>query len=261
MKRKSRMQWQATLALSAAATCLGIIGYPAAAAQLKDVVNASQQHLDAQVASQQRVDTFSDEKGDIADRYRATLRDSQSLRLYVQQLKQQLQSQREEMTAIADETRSLERTGVEILPLMQRMLDTIDQFVALDVPFQVTARKDRLDKLKAMMPRADVTVSEKYRKIVEAYQVEVEYGRTIEAYEAPLNGRNVTFLRVGRIALMYQTGDGAETGYWDNSKRQWLVDGSFKEGVTEGIKIAKKQTSPDLLIIPVMAAANGGPSS
>jgi hypothetical protein len=255
------MQWRVMLTLSAIALGLGTIAIPAAAAELKDVTNASQKNLDAQVASQKRVDTFSDQKGDISDRYRATLRDSQSLRLYVLQLKQQIQSQHQEMDAIVEETRSLERTSVEILPLMQKMLDTLDQFVAMDVPFQLSNRKDRLEKLKEMMPRADVTVSEKYRKIIEAYQLEVDYGRTIEAYEGPLNGKTVDFLRVGRISLMYQTSDGKETGYWDNTKRQWTIDGSYADGVAEGLKIAKKQTSPDLLLIPVLAAAHGGPSS
>lgn len=261
MKRISGMQWRVMLTLSAITVGLGAVEYPAAAAQLKDVTNASQQNLDAQAASQKRVDNLSDQRVDIADRYRATLRDSQSLRLYVQQLKQQIASQHEEMGAITEETRSLERTSVEILPLMQKMLDTLDQFVALDVPFQLANRKDRLQKLKDMMPRADVTVSEKYRKIVEAYQLEVEYGRTIETYEGPLNGKTVDFLRVGRIGLMYQTSDGKETGYWDNTKRQWTVDNHYADGVAEGLKIAKKQTSPDLLIIPVLAAAHGGPSS
>lgn len=261
MKRISGMQWRAMLTMSAIAVGLGVVEYPAAAAQLKDVTDASQQNLDKQAASQKRVDNLADQKIDIADRYRSTLRDSQSLRLYVQQLKQQIASQHEEMTAIAEETRGLERTSVEILPLMQKMLDTLDQFVALDVPFQLSNRKDRLEKLKEMMPRADVTVSEKYRKIIEAYQVEVDYGRTIEAYQGPLNGKTVDFLRVGRISLMYQTSDGKETGYWDNTKRQWVVDNHYSDGVAEGLKVAKKQTSPDLLRIPVLAAAHGGPSS
>jgi len=70
-----------------------------------------------------------------------------------------------------------------------------------------------------MMPRADVTVSEKYRRIVEAYQLEMEYGRTIEAYRGERDGKTVDFLRVGRVGLMYQSPDGKETGYWDAQRK------------------------------------------
>jgi len=49
-----------------------------------------------------------------------------------------------------------------------------------------------------MMPRADVTVSEKYRRIVEAYQLEMEYGRTIGGLPRRAYGKTVDFLaRVG----------------------------------------------------------------
>ena len=70
--------------------------------------------------------------------------------------------------------------------------------------------------------------------------------------------RVAEFLRVGRVGLFYQTADGAETGYWDRDKKDWTADGGYAEGVTEGLKVAKKQASPNLLIVPMQAAANGG---
>jgi len=139
---------------------------------------------------------------------------------------------------------------------MVRMLGSLEQFVALDVPFLKGERVGRVERLKEMMPRADVTVSEKYRRIVEAYQIEMEYGRTIEAYKGKLGDKEVDFLRVGRVGLFYQTADGAETGYWDREKKDWTADGSYAEGVTEGLKVAKKQASPNLLIVPIQAAAS-----
>jgi hypothetical protein len=103
------------------------------------------------------------------------------------------------------------------------------------------------------MQRADVAISEKYRRILEAYQIELEYGRTLEAYEGSLGERTVTFVRLGRISLMYQTQDGQETGYWDAQKKNWVVDNSYGERVRAAIAVARKEGAPDLLQVPVPA--------
>jgi len=222
---------------------------------LSSISNASGQWLVAQVDSQKRVDKLADQRDSMADEYRNTLRESDSLKLYLEQLRSQLKSQEEEMDSIRGEQRDISRTNVEILPLMQDMLSTLGQFVDLDMPFLLDERHERIKKLNDMMPRADVTVSEKFRRIVEAYQIEIDYGRTIESYTASLSGKDVAFLRVGRVALLYQTPDGKETGYWDRTKKDWVADNSYTDGVKEGLKVARKQTAPDLLIVPVQAAA------
>jgi len=227
------------------------------AATVNDVTATGEQWLVAQVESQKRVDTLSEQSRDLANDYRTTLRESEGLKLYLQQLRAQLKSQEEEMAVIRQESSELDRTNIEILPLMQRMLASLDQFVALDVPFLKQERVTRVEKLKEMMPRADVTVSEKYRRIVEAYQIEMEYGRTIEAYKGKLQDKEVDFLRVGRVGLFYQTPDGAETGYWDREAKTWAAGSDYTEGVREGLKVARKQTSPNLLIVPIQAAAAG----
>jgi hypothetical protein len=228
------------------------------AASMSDVSATSSQWLVAQVDSQKRVDALADESLSLSQNYRTTLRETEGLKLYLHQLREQLKAQEQEMVTIRQESQDLDRTNIEILPLMQRMLTSLEQFVALDVPFLKDERRSRILKLKEMMPRADVTVSEKFRRIVEAYQIEMDYGRTIEAYRAPLNDKEVDYLRVGRIALMYQTPDGDETGYWDMQKKEWVVDDDYADGVRQGLKVARKQTSPNLLTVPVQAALSGG---
>lgn len=227
------------------------------AAKVSDVVATSDQWLVAQIGSQKKVDSLAEEGRDLSSQYRTTLRETEGLKLYLQQLRAQLNSQEEEMSVIRQESAELDRTNIEILPLMQRMLASLDQFVQLDVPFLKEERVARVAKLNEMMPRADVTVSEKYRRIIEAYQIEMEYGRTIEAYRGKMGEKEVDFLRVGRVGLFYQTPDGALTGYWDGEKKDWASDGDYTEGVKEGLKVARKQTSPNLLIVPVQAAAQG----
>ena len=240
-----------------AAMLLAALMAPVAyAASLPDVIKAGESFMVAQADSQKRVDALAEQGRDLSNDYRTTLRETEGLKLYLQQLRAQLKSQEEEMAVIRQESSELDRTNIEILPLMQRMLASMDQFVQLDVPFLKEERSARVARLNEMMPRADVTVSEKYRRIVEAYQIEMEYGRTIEAYRGKLGDKEVDFLRVGRVGLFFQTPDGKETGYWDRDKKDWTADGSYAEGVTEGLKVAKKQTSPNLLIVPVQAAAS-----
>lgn len=258
MSRQFRPTSRRRLPLFVSAALVLAAGVPAYGAAIAEINTQADQWLVAQVASQKRVDQLADQRQDLANDYRTTLRESEGLKLYLQQLRAQLKSQEEEMSVIRKEGQELDRTNIEILPLMQRMLASLEQFATLDVPFLKEERTARVEKLKEMMPRADVTVSEKYRRIVEAYQIEMEYGRTIEVYRANLGDKEVDFLRVGRVGLYYQTPDGVDTGYWDGDAKKWVADDDFAEGVKEGIKVAKKQTSPNLLIVPVKAVAAAG---
>jgi hypothetical protein len=211
----------------------------------------------AAAASQARVNQLDDETQTMLNEYRATLRETESLRRYNEQLELQIKSQEEEIVSIQGQIEDIERTNREIYPLMQRMIETVDRFVQLDMPFLKAERAKRIQTLKEVMNRADVSTAEKYRRILETYTIEMEYGRTLEAYEDKLgegeDTRTVNFLRIGRVALMYQTLDGDETGYWDVDKKAWVEDNDYEEAVHDGLKVARKQTAPDLLIAPIHA--------
>jgi hypothetical protein len=139
------------------------------------------------------------------------------------------------------------------------MVAALKTFVELDMPFLRNERADRVQRLQDNLERSDLTVSEKYRQIMEAYQIETSYGRNIEAYSGTLaiggENRKVDLLRIGRILLAYQTPDRSETGFWDKTTQQWTeLDGSYRRAVTDGLMIARKQASPSLLVLPVPAA-------
>ena len=137
------------------------------------------------------------------------------------------------------------------------MVDTLEKFVKLDVPFLPEERAKRVAGLREILTRADVAVSEKYRRILEAYQIEMEYGRTLDSYPGKMgegkDERTVEFVRVGRVALVYQTLDGNETGYWDQDQKKWVEDPSYRTFVKAALAVAKKEGAPDLLTVPVPA--------
>ena len=226
-------------------------------ATVTTTVNEQSAANKAAAASQSKINQLDDETQKMLLEYREVLRETESLRRYNEQLELQIKSQEEEVVSIQQQIEEIERTNREIYPLMQRMTDTIDQFVALDVPFLMEERTKRIATLRETMTRADVSTAEKYRRILEAYTVEMEYGRTLEAYEGKLgvgdDARTVNFLRIGRTALLYQTLDGDETGYWDIDKKDWVKDDDFDDYVKHGLKIARKVSAPDLLIAPVRA--------
>jgi chromosome segregation ATPase len=204
-------------------------------------------------ASQKRIEQLDNETSKMLSDYRQMTAEAASLKSYNTELAAQVQSQQAELQTLSKQISEIETTSHEALPMMQKMLATLDQFVALDLPFLVEERTKRIAQLKETMGRADVSISEKYRRIVEAYQIEMEYGRTIEAYEGKIGDKTVDMLRAGRVALMYQTLDGKETGYWDADAKSWKVDDRYKDTMRAGLKVAKKQAAPDFITVAIHA--------
>ena len=208
--------------------------------------------------SQAKIDALTEETRKLLGEYKTVLKEIEGLRVYNRQLQKQIGNQEAEMTKLAtsiDQVTLIER---QITPLMLRMIDGLEQFVNLDLPFLLDERSDRIERLREMMERADVAVSEKFSQILRAYQIENEYGRTMEAYGDTINVDGTELkadvLKVGRVALVYQTPDGETTGRWDDANGQWVeLDDSYTTPVRNGIRMARKQLSVDMLSLPVQA--------
>jgi len=214
---------------------------------------------DASAKVQKRIDTISDQTDELLAKYRTALKQTDSIRVYNAQMRELITSQDAEMDSLQGQLDRIEVVGRSVMPLMSKMVDAYESLVGLDLPFLLDERKQRVADLRALMKRSDVTSAEKYRRIMEAYQIENEYGRTIEAYRSTIElaGREVTvdFLRFGRIALVYQTPDGTEAGVWNQKTRAWeALDPRYRGPIRDGLRIARKQAAPDLIRLPLPAA-------
>ena len=221
--------------------------------KINTVISEQVKTEQAAQASQKRVAALDEEATGMLAEYRQATAETSGLKAYNDQLATQVKSQQDELLTMTRQLGEIETTSREALPMMQKMVSTLAQFVKLDVPFLPEERANRLAQLEDMMTRADVSVSEKYRRIVEAYQIEIEYGRTIEAYQGKVDDKTVDFLRAGRVALLYQSLDGGETGYWDADARKWKPDNDYGDAIKAGLKVAKKQSAPDFIKLPVHA--------
>ena len=242
--------------LVALIVCFSSLSQPASAQSLNNVSEVAQAATSDGQASQARIDKLDDETDELTRTYRAALKQLASLREYNAQMEKLIKAQKAEMVSIRQQIEDVTNVDRTIVPLMFRMIDALEQFVALDVPFLINERRARVQNLRDLMDRSDANPAEKYRKILEAYEIENEYGRTIEAYEGQMeiNGeeRTVAFLRIGRVALIYQTLDADESGAWSQKDKGFTdLDGDFDTELRSALRIAKQQAAPDLLVVPV----------
>jgi uncharacterized protein YsxB (DUF464 family) len=206
--------------------------------------------------SQQTIDGLVDQTRTALDEYLALDSELNILNSNNRHLQLLIADQTAQLKSLAMQLDSIGETNNALTPMMSDMIETLELFVQLDIPFFPQERTERINRLKETFTRSDVTLATKYRSILEAFEIENDYGRTIESYRGELenspNVRLVEFFRLGRVALYYQTIDELEAGIWNNTTKQWQqLDTSTIPSIKDAIAMAKKRSAPDLLYLPI----------
>ena len=247
--------------LLAACVAGGALGVAASsfATSIDDILEVGKQRTAQAKTSQAKIDRLADETRDLLSDYKTVMKQVDGLRVSNARLERQIANQERR---IADIDASIAEAAViqrQIPPLVGRMLDGLEQFINLDMPFDLDTRLGNIEAVRSNLDRSDVTSAEAFRQVLELYSIELQYGRGIESYPDTIsvNGveREVDILRVGRVSLVYQTKDGAETGAWNTKTQSWesLSAGDYASAVRKGVRIAKKQATIELLNMPVAA--------
>jgi len=257
----SPINWKSWLAVAMAAMAVSL-PLSGSSQSLDQILQKQQGRTKLAQESQQRIDTVVKQTRSLEDQFKATLKEIDGLKVYNTLLGLQVDNQNLKMADLRESIDQVEVINRQIVPIMTKMIDGLEQFVELDVPFLLEERTARVELLNELMERDDITVAEKFRKVTEAYQIENDYGSTIEAYksEITIDGatREVEFLRIGRLALLYQSPDGKVSGAWDKDAGQWVALGNeFKNQIRQGLKIANKQIAPELVLLPISAPEAG----
>ena len=241
---------------------LGMVGWLVPAAISADPVERA---LDLQTETQKqaariqrRIDALDDETRQMVTEYRARLAELDELTRYGDQLEKLVADQEQELAQRQRQLQHLEVLKRRLFPFMLEMVTALEKIVAVDTPFLPRERRQRIQALRELMNRADVPLPEKYRRLMEAFRIEAQYGHDIETYEGDLEDergkRTVKFLRFGRVGLYYLTLDGHEAGVWDPARRRWQpLDRASLRPLAHAIRIAAKQAPPDLVVLPVPA--------
>ncbi len=212
-------------------------------------------------ASQQAIEELDDETMSMVSAYNREIERYQDLLTYNENMRELLASQQAERERLRAELLEVETIRQEIVPLMLEMVEVLDQFIALDKPMLTQERGARIAQLKSIITRSDVDIAEKYRRIIEAYQIEAEYGQTLEAYEATTQVADeeltVDFLRVGRVALFYVSLDRNQAGIWDENSNDWAsLPDSHLDSLDYALRVAREQAPPNLIALPLWTAGD-----
>jgi len=229
----------------------------AIAADLSTLTRLAANSTIQQASAQEKIDQLDEAAQDAYADYRAKLIELESLRTYTRQLQALLDTQQallDNLDAQIQKTGSMDR---ELIPLMERMYDALGTLIEQDMPFLATEREDRRERLRGILDNPELSLATKYRSLYEAYQIELDYGRTLETYSDTLevDGKSlmVTILRVGRVALYAMSADRNIIYEWNNESREWQPTDGLRHGIEKAVRMAKKQVAPDLLVLSVPA--------
>jgi ABC-type transporter Mla subunit MlaD len=243
--------------LVSAAALAAALGAPAHA-QFSTALDEAQATANEAKASQSRIDQLDDQTAALLNDYRANLKQLEAAKRYNASLVRNVEAQTRQIARMKTDIENVAGLQRAVTPLMEDMLARLGDIVEADLPFDLDERRDRVARLNRVMGDPDVPVAQRYRLIVEAYQIENEYGRTIGAYQGSIDDggtlRSGEFLRVGRVALMFKTPDDSVLKIWDQNQKAWVnLPRSYLPDVRQGLRMAKEQTAPGLLPVPVHA--------
>jgi len=192
-------------ALVAATTLMGTASMTHADETLQAILKVGKDKNVAAAKSQVNIDKLAEETRSLLSDYKVVNKQIDGLKVYNGRLQKQIDNQ---LRRIADIEESIAQVTIiqrQMTPLVIRMIDGLEQFVELDVPFHMEERRQRIAFLRGNLDRSDVSVAEKFRQVLEAYKIESEYGRKIDAYKGSVEidgtERDVNLFHGGRIAL------------------------------------------------------------
>lgn len=239
--------------LAAGAVAAFAVG-AASAQQLDEALRVAQQSTEQGAQAQRQIDDIADRTASLEGEYLALRQQIEDQRIFIEQQQVFLRSQQneiDELTSQLDRVSGIER---DLTPMLLEMYVRLEEFIDSDLPFQIDTRRARLDNIERVLGQADISPAEKYRVILNAYEIEAGYGRSLRTYqqEAEIDGaaHNATVLQFGRIAMI-RIYDG-NMHIMTRDQQEWRpLSGGHATNVQRALRIAQEVTTPEVFLAPL----------
>jgi|GEM_PF-3149716 len=220
-----------------------------------DLIKEELQSLSAAVKSQSQVESADDQIQKLLEEHRQLGHEIKLQTKYRQQLTFQVEQLAKALVELDREMDSVRQTKIRLLPLLDEMYLGLEALIEQDLPFLVRERSLRLALLKEKLADPNATQAQKLNQLLDAYQVEIAYGHSVETWLGRLSPtQEVSFLRVGRIGYYYLSLDTKTAGMWQRGEGWQTLSGQQAVLLKQAISAANSNHSPALLMVPAHAA-------
>jgi hypothetical protein len=208
------------------------------------------------VTSQQRIDRLVTDTHSLVEQYRAVLDENERLTLYHDDVEALVAARQAELDAVENDVKIAVDTRARIGELLQRMVHALARFIEADLPFSLDERRARVTSLKKMLGESETSPAEKYRRVMEAYQIEIDYGRTLDVHAVDIRiadeARAFEVLRVGRIALLGSSYDRRTVVRWNHVTGTWEeLPSAYAADIARALRIARREVPPAFVALPL----------
>jgi arsenate reductase-like glutaredoxin family protein len=206
--------------------------------------------------TQKKEDQWADKKAKLVTEYKNLCQENENLIIENGNLEKEFKTCQKDIASFKAKIAAIEVISNELEPYLAEVLERLEKSVRTGLPFLMSERKTRLQKLRKFIENPDASSAELFRRIMEAVLVEAEYGNTVEVYSEKININEkqitVSVFRLGRVSLFFKTPDNRLTGYFNPGAGKWMpLPEKYNREIGNAIEIAAKRRAIELVTLPV----------
>ena len=251
------MKFRLTLLLTGSVVGLLFAGNQTAAQDFADKIRQPvQQSVDIRQETQQERERWQTEKEKRIAAYEALEARRAELLATRETIQKHLARQQNRNRELTDQLAKLDAISRDIEPFLEETHARLVEHLRREPALLPEERSRRLDHLRTLLQDPSIDIGEKYRKTMEALFIEAEYGNTVDVYQQTIaiadQPVTVTILRLGRLALFYQSMDAKSCGYYDHGAGKWQpLANRHNKGIRTAMEIARKQRPARMVSLPI----------
>jgi hypothetical protein len=236
----------------------GLLLVPGASASANPEQNLQtvDQAITIRQETQKKEDAWDSEKKRLTTRYQTLQATKKGLLFEQKQNQIRLNNCRQRVKETERKILESARLRKELTAYLSTVVERVDNLTTTGLPFLTSERSQRLLETRETLLDLEIAAAEKYRRVMEALQIETEYRHTVEVYpeEIEIAGEKkmVEILRLGGLALFWHSPDGGSVGEYDRLKQEWQpLDKRYQNAINKAIEIALKQRTIEMVSLPI----------